>query len=391
MRSNRERTIPIPLSRRLQRLRYTLLPVASFCTCIMLTGWLWQRQGQLPNGVGEVEAVRIDVASGADGTLTPLPRGQWTLFDRVEANDVLARLDDRTVRAEMATLKAELARVRGELTAAVEQIELDESERTHDHQRESRRLVWQHEQHRLDALDRRAAIETERIEEMRLSGQLAYLEPLRSQDAVSIMEITDLRFQRDEVRKRIEENERCLAEAKAQFQRSEATLRDYPHLRTAQTVRLLEPLAAETAVVESRMDELQVRIDGLEIRAPISGTICAIHGWPGQSLRAGDPVVTVAADQGRYIVSYVRQEQRLQPKVGMPVWLRVRGSGNRLVKSVVQRVGPQVETVPLHQQRDPRVQEWGQPVCIQPPENLELRPGQLIDIRFDIWHISNSG
>ena len=40
--------------------------------------------------------------------------------------------------------------------------------------------------------------ETDRIEEMRLNGQLAYLEPLRSQDAVSVMEITDLRLQRDE-------------------------------------------------------------------------------------------------------------------------------------------------------------------------------------------------
>ncbi len=345
----------------------------------------------MPNGVGEVEVVRIDVATGRDGTLTALPRGQWALFDRVEANEVLARLDDRTVRAEMITLKAELARVRGELAAAVEQVELDESERKHDHQRESQRLVWQREQHRLDVLDRHAAIETDRIEEMRLNGQLAYLEPLRSQDAVSVMEITDLRLQRDEVRKRTAENERCLAEAKNQLERSEKTLRDYPHLRTAQTTRLLEPLEAETSVIECRMNELQVEIDGLEIRAPIGGTVCAIHSWPGQSLRAGEPVVTVAADQGRHIVSYVRQEQRLQPEVGMPVWVRVRGSGNGLVRSVVARVGPQVETVPIHQQRDPRVQEWGQPVCIQPPENLELCPGQLIDIRFDTWHIPNSG
>lgn len=388
---SQERNIRVPVTRRLQRLRYTILPMASFCTCVLLTAWLWQRQGQMPNGIGEVEAVRIDVATGADGTLTPLPRGQWTLFDRVEANEVLARLDDRAVRAEMTTLKAEMAHVRGELAAAVEQIELDESERQHDHQRELRRLVWQREQHRLDALDRRAAIETDRIEEMRLNGQLTYLEPLRSQDAVSVMEITDLRLQRDEVRKRIAENESCLAEAKVQLERSEATLKEYSQLRTAQTARLLEPLEAEIAVLECRLDELQLKIGGLEIRAPISGTICAIHGWPGQSLRAGDPVVTVAADQGRYIVSYVRQEQRLQPKVGTPVWVRVRGSGNGLVRSVVERVGPQVETVPLHQQRDPRVQEWGLPVCIELPKDLELRPGQLIDIRFDTWHISNSG
>ena len=388
---NQKKHIPVPLGRRLQRLRYTIIPLASFCACAVLAGWLWQRQGKLPNGVGEVEAVRFDVATGADGMLMPLPQGQWMLFDQVQANQVVARLDDRTVRAEMATLKAEMAQVRSDLAATVEQIEIDDSKREYEHRRESHRLAWQHEQHRLDVLDRRAAIETDRIEEMRLSGQLAYLEPLRTQDAVSMMEITELRLQHDEVCKRIEENERCLAEAKAQLEQAGKALQDYPPLRNTQSAELLEPLKAAMAVIECRMEELRVQIDGLEIRAPISGTICAIHGWPGQRLQAGDPIVTVAADHGRFIVSYVRQEQQVQPQVGMPVWVRVRGSGNRLVRSVVERVGPQVEPVPLHQQRDAKVQEWGQPVCIQPPANLELHPGQLIDVRFDTWHITNSG
>lgn len=391
MTSTRERHIPIPLSRRLQRLRYTLLPIASFCGCVFLTGLLWQRQGQLPNGVGEVEAVRVDVAAGADGILTTLPRGQWALFDRVEANELLAKLDDRPVRAEMATLEAELARLRSALDAAAEQIELDESDREHDHRREAQRMAWQKEQLRLDVLDRRAALETDRIDEMRLNAQLAYLEPLRSQDAVSIMEITELRMQRDEVHKRIEENEHCLAEAQSQLERNTTASETYSPMRTARTATLLEPLRAELSVGERRMDELQVRIDGLEIRAPISGTVCAIHCWPGQTLRAGDPVITMAAEHGRYIVSYVRQEQRVSPEVGMPVWIRVHGNGNRMVRTVVERVGPQVEPVPPHQQRDPKVLEWGQPICIQSPEGVELRPGELVDLRFDVWHRTNSG
>ncbi len=391
MTSDPRRPIPIPWTRRLQRLRRTVLPVASFAGCIVLTGWLWQRQGLLPNSVGEVEAVRIDIAAGTDGIMVPLSRGQWTLFERVEANELLARLDDRFVRAEMATLKAELAQLRGDLAAAAEQIELDEAQRRLDHRRESRRLTWQTEQLRLDVLDRRASIEADRIEEMRLNQQLVLLEPLQSQDAVSIMEVTDLRLQRDEVRKQIEENERGLAESQAQLERSLASLQEYPQPRTAQTARLLEPLQAAIAVGERKIDQMQVQIDGLEIRAPISGTICQIHCWPGQSLRAGDPVVTVAADQGRYIISYVRQEQRVRPEVGMPVWVRVHGSGGGLVRTAVERIGPQVEPLPVHLQRDPKIEEWGLPVCIRPPANLELCPGQLIDVRFDPWLLSNRG
>ena len=93
----------------------------------------------MPNAVGEVEAVRIDVAAPADGILTKLPRGPWALFDRVEVETVLARLDDRAVRAEIATLQAEVAQLRSEAVAAAEQIALDQAGREHDYDREARR------------------------------------------------------------------------------------------------------------------------------------------------------------------------------------------------------------------------------------------------------------
>ena len=387
-RSNR---VPIPYARRLQRIQHSALPVISFLACVFLSLWLWQRQGQMPNAVGEVEAVRIDVASGSDGVLVSLPHGQWTLFDRVEANTVIACLDDRPIRAEMATLMAELARLRGELDATLEQIQIEQSEREQDHQREYRRLAWQAQKHRLDVLDRRTIIEADRVDEQRLERKIAFLEPLQEKGMVSDMEITDLRLQRDEVRKRIEENEQALAESKQQREATAAALSDFADIRMTSIDKLLRPLEAAITVGERRLDELEVSIDGLEIRSPISGTICAIHKWPGQNLQAGDPVLTVASEHGRYIVSYVRQEQRMRPAVKMPVKLRPHGSRDLLVSAVVERVGPQVELVPPHHRRDAAIPEWGQPVFILPPEKFTLRPGELIDITFNTQRVSDSG
>ncbi len=372
-------------------MQHTALPVVSFSACLLLTLWLWQQQGELPNAVGEVEAVRIDVAVGSDGVLVPLPRGQWTLFDRVEANAVIARLDDQPVRAEMATLMAELARLRSKLAAAAEQIQLDESGRDRNHWREYRRLAWQSQEYRLDVLDRRAAIETDRIEQMRLDRDLAFLEAVHGKGAVTDMQISDQRLQRDEVRKRIEKNEQSLAEAQRQCDDTATALRDYPDMHTANITKLLQPLEAAIVVGERRLDELRVRIDGLAIRSPISGTICAIHKWPGQKLRAGDPVITVAADYGRYILSYVRQGQRIQPTVGMPVELRIRGSIGHPVATLVKRIGPQVEPVPPHQLRDASRPEWGLPVFILTPPELPLRPGELVDITFNTRGSTDSG
>lgn len=310
---------------RLHRVRQSLLPVICFCGCVLGALWLWDREGQMPNAVGEVEAVRIVVAAPADGILAALPRGPWALFDRVEAESVLARLDDRAIRAKMATLQAEVAR---------------------------------------------------------LQTELAFLEPLRARGTVTELQVTDQRLQRDVVQRRISENERSLAEAKEQLDKVVAALQAYPVNRPADMDKLIEPLEAAIAVGQRRVEELQVQLDSLVVRAPLRGTICAIHGWPGQQVRAGDPIFTVAAEESRYIVSYVRQEQRIRPAVGMPVAVRIRGSRTAPIQSLVERVGPQVELVPTHQLRDPNLQEWGQPVCIQPPPQLNLRPGELIDVTF---------
>lgn len=374
--------IPTPLTERFHRARRSLLPVVWFCGSAVVALWLWGRQGQATHASGEVEAAQIDVTAGADGVLAELPRGPWVLFDRVEKNMLLARLDNRPVRAEMATLQADLTRLHSELTAAREQLAVDESGREQDYQRESRRLAWEVQKHRLDVLDRRALIETDRAEELKLETDLGFLLPRQSKGVVTDMAVADQRLLLEGVRKRIKENLRALAEAQEQLDYVTTAFRDRRGLRPTSYDKLLGPVETAITVGQRRLDEVQVRIEGLEVRSPISGTICAIHRWPGQNLRAGDPILTVTTEHGTQIVCYLRQEQRIRPAVGMPVTVRIRETSGRPVTSVVARVGPRVESVPLHHLRDPKTPEWGQPVGIQLPRELTLRPGELVDVTF---------
>ena len=131
------------------------------------------------------------------------------------------------------------------------------------------------------------------------------------------------------------------------------------------------------------MRQVQLDVDGLEIRAPISGIISAIHSWPGQAVQRGEPVVTIAADHGRYVVGYVRQENNLTVRDEMAVQIRPRGDVNtKFVTTKVERVGPQFEPVPEHQLMDPTRAEWGLPIRIAIPAELDLHPGSLVDIRI---------
>jgi multidrug resistance efflux pump len=374
--------IPTPLGQRFRRFRLTVVPVVSFGACLLATAWLWQRHTQQPHGVGEVEAVRLDLAAGVDGRLVSLSRPHWTLFDQVAVGDVIARLDDRPVLAEVSAVRAELERLRKEIEAAAEQYALEQTEREHDHRREAYRLAWQIQRHRIDVLDRRALVETDRVELLRLEERVAALERAVPRGVIPELELVEQRLRRDRIRERMSRNRDAVAEAEDQRKDAVERFQEYPGMRTADMEKLLGPFEAALGVQEALLEGLSVQIDGLRIRAPISGTLVAIYAWPGQNVRLGDPVVTLAADHGRYIVSYVRQDQRLRPNAGTPVQVRPRLAGARTVSAVVERIGPQVELIPPHQRRDPAILEWGLPVRIALPEDLAVKPGELVDVRF---------
>ncbi len=383
----KKRRIPTSWSHWWRRLRSQLLPLVSFVACTAAMIWLWDRQEQIPNAIGEVEAVRIEVASGADGVLATVAQDQpqWSLFDIVERGEVIARLDDRPVQAELATLEKRRIEAEKKLDATSARVATDEEERRLDRLREASRLARQVERYRLDALDRNVTIERDRVELQRREARFKYMATVHQQDPVTVTDqmLFEYRLMRDQLATRIKENIKAkdLAEQLA----AEVTQRiaDLPEPIVAELDKILAPVRAAIDVEEARMDELRVQVELLQIRAPIRGTISAVHVWPGQAVREGDPIVTIAADQGRYIVSYVRQQQRIQPEVDMVVHIRHRVPGAREQATKIERVGRQFEPVPLHQLTNPRVPEWGLPVRISIPANLAARPGELVDITFE--------
>jgi len=374
--------IPTPWQHRWRRFRYGVLPLLVFPVCLVLMFWLWRQQSGIPNMVGAVEAVRIDVKARTAGRLVALSRAPWTLFDAVQQGELIARLDDETVQARLTTAGVELARLRKAVDAAGAQLVVSESDRGRDHLREVNRLKYELEQCRLNVLDRKAQIEVDHLELQRLSSRVDYMEPLYKKNMVPETTFVNEQMLRDVVDKRIKENEANLKKAEAQQAEIEKRLKQYPELLAAEAEKILAPLRDAISVQAGRIQELHVEIDLLEVRAPISGTICAIYHWPGENVQPTEPIVTIAADHGRFIVSYVRQEQRVQVAKGMPVDVRPRIPGSQPMPTLVERVGPHVEPVPLHQCRDPRYPEWGVPVRIRLPEKFAGHPGELVDVTF---------
>jgi len=248
---------------------------------------------------------------------------------------------------------------------------------------------------RLEVVDRLTEIAVDMIAYQRLDTELGYLQDLAAKGVAVQMQLSDVQLKRDETKKRMEGNTTAIAEAKEQLQRAEQRYQELPQKlvtdgpETIDTEAIMAPLRAEVDTQEARIAALQRQIDLLDVRAPFAGRISEVYLWPNQHVRAGDPIVTLTKDDGdaagkQYILSYLRQEQRIRPNKEAAVQVRLRMPGASAVAAKVAEVGPQFEPIPLRQLVDPARPEFGLPVRILVPKEIEskVRPGELVDVRF---------
>jgi multidrug resistance efflux pump len=272
--------------------------------------------------------------------------------------------------------------LRKELDAASAKLVVSESDRARTYLDDTIRLYVEQEARRLVVLERQVQVAIDRLEAERTKTHLECLQPLYVRKIVSDLEMTNARIYCEEAAKRLEDTNKVLGEAQAQEKNADQRLAKFPAFQPADVPTELAPIIAAANVQEARIKELEIEISRLTIRAPIRGRICAILHWPSENVRAGEAIVTIAAGQGRYIVSYIRQEQHVEPAVGMEVDVRKRLAISPRMPSLVERVGPQVELVPEHLRRDPKIPEWGLPVRITIPDRFSGRPGELFEVTF---------
>ena len=142
------------------------------------------------------------------------------------------------------------------------------------------------------------------------------------------------------------------------------------------------------AMIDAKQQDLtdaDVRLESLQIRSPISGTVTRVHLRPGQAVQPGNPILEVSADRSVAIVAYLRQDQQLiTPAKGMSVQVYLNRKPVQTVVGQVDTVGGQVESVPSRQLRDQKVPEWGLPVRVAVPEGVALRPGEIVTLQFNV-------
>lgn len=298
----------------------------------------------------------------------------------------MAVLEDDRVRAELATAAAETARLRAELAATEDRLTAEALVQDAEQMAEARRFAIDLESTRLWTLELTVELETDRITLEFLRFQAEWLGNLHEKHDASQYEVESAQSEFEATKKKIEENESALAQAELDLQnaqrRQESFARHHPVPPTLD--KALEPLRAALTVQRRRIDELSLERAILVLCSPMDGVVSTVLRGAGETLLAGEPVLTVAASQPSEVIAYATAAQAGRLEAGMPTQLEVsrEGSPRRVAKSHVVAIGPTVEQLPVRLWQNPAVPEWGWPIKIAIAQQLGIRPGELVGVRL---------
>jgi multidrug resistance efflux pump len=216
-----------------------------------------------------------------------------------------------------------------------------------------------------------------------LKQDLEISEELVKQDAISSFEMEKTKYTHDSMANKVKETEQWLIQAQADLKESQQRRDEFagqqpynPSVDSALAV-LNQQIKVQERMIEHFMSQCQAMV----LKSPVDGIVSQIQKGPGETVIAGEPVITVIEQSATDIVAYVNQDQLIRVKERMPVQLVKNGKPVQVAGSQITRLGPGVELIPQQLWQDPRAEEWGRAVYIKIPPNLKLVPGETVGIR----------
>lgn len=351
--------------------------------CVVL---LFRQRTQRFEVLGFAQGQVRQIAATCSGRLESVP---VQLFDKVSLGDTVAVintvLDDENLEAELAVVSAEIQHLMAELIPTQDRLLAEAAERETDKIEAQRRFSVDVENTRLRILELTTLLESDRImlEDLELDIKSFTIQDRLQTDDAALYELQKLKIRRNTLAKKIKENEHLLTQTEqdlkqAQQRRSEFAQRQPQH---PSVDGALEVIHKAIEVQKQRMNELNARREKLVLKSPFDGIVSQIQGRVGETVSAGEPILTMAEDKPREITAYVSENQARQIQKGTVVELIKTSEPAQVAKSEVTYLGPNINQMPVRLWRNPNIPQWGQPILIKIPPGLKLIPGEIVGIR----------
>ena len=347
--------------------------------------------------VGIAQGEISQVCAPVDGRLKAI---YVQLFENIKKGEVVASLDDELLLAKIDTIAATAEHLRSQLEPIKEQMLADAAQRELNHSEEQRRFAVDVERARLNILGYKAQIAADMITLESYAAEVKIATDLLKKNTIAPYEVEKAQALYNALAKKIQETEAQITQAEEQLkvaQRRQDTFALY-NPQNPSIDASLEAIRKEVAIQEKLIEELNLQRKQLIITAPINGTVVKIVARAndesikrpgesalrkaGESILAGEPILTIAQGNPREIVAYAGERQINQIKAGITVELVKKVGAAQISKSEITKVGPVVEQLPSRLWMNPTVPQWGLPFVVNVPEGMNLIAGETVSIRI---------
>jgi len=381
--ANRDDIIETPWPQRVADFKQRRLPILVWILCVSACGWMLLHRTAPTEYIGLAQAIQYEISAPTVGRVDTV---FVDLYQPVGMGDLVVKLDDSELEARIGRARASISVLRAELIAARSQLRSTSESGLADWTNDLRRFQTDEEDRRLATLDLRATIEAGEIERERLELRQLRIGPLAREGIVDPSLQEEIRLEIEEVTRGLENTRAVLVQTEEELhaaltrrQEFEANL---PQMPAAESY--LDPLRQSIEVEGMRLTEIETRRAELVMRSPAEGQVSQILCRRGQSIRPGEPIVTITDRTVRDIVTFLHEADDRPIGERTPVLVSSLERPGEYIESFVLRVSSSVEMLPTRLWANPSVPVYGRAVVISALPSMPLRPGELLSVQFQI-------
>jgi multidrug resistance efflux pump len=361
--------IPTPRRVLLREFRAQVVPALVFVLTLAAVSVVWHKHVGPVTLVGQVESLQERVASTKPGILSGLSVGS---FQNVRSGQTVAHVittDPEVLAASLALIQAEVHLLR--FTA---QTDADQN-----------RYALSYDRARLDWMQQRVDLATAKVRLQLAENEFRRAEEMHREKIVADAVLDQARANWESLQAEVDERSRLVSEHEHNLERLRPQ-EDRVVFSTDEPDIPKTSLQATLRVQEKKLRLVEAELSPISLEAPMDGVVSVVHRRSGETVMAGEPILTISAKTSDRILAFLPQPIVFEPRVGEVVQIRSQARGRPSARATIVEVGSQMEPITVSPHVVPFVavssQVTGLPLRFSSPPELMLRPGERVDIEL---------
>ncbi len=341
---------------------------------------------------GRIESYDTDVAAKSGGRVAAVAVEEG---DLVKPGQLLVRIDDSDLRAQLQGAIAQVQVAQEQLQRARQQLPVLQAQLLQAQL--TTQQVAQDSQGKVLEADNNLAAARAQLVEAQANLKLARIKQRRTQELFAQGAISAQ--QQDEDNAQVDTNQAQVKARLQQVQAAEGTLTQARASLQNQPIQEAAVLEIERQTAQARTDiakaeqdvrnarakqaEIQANLNYLVIKSPMAGSVITRSVEPGEVVASGSPLLTLINLDRLYLRGFVPEGQLGQVKLGQSGRVYLDSFPDQPLEATVTRIDPEASFTPenTYFQKDRVNQVFGVELTLKDPQG-QAKPGMPADGRI---------